>query len=114
MALLNVQEINYKGSEISYSTADSSGDTFTNDGKTRLHIKNGGTDVNVTIKTQKDSLVVGGYGVIDLVDEVITVSANTEYVVGVFPRSRFNNSFGQVEVTYDDTSNVEVAVISYE
>lgn len=114
MALLDVQSSNFKGLTINYNTADASGDSFVNNGQTKLFVKNGATDLKLTIKTQKDSLVVDGYGNIDLTDEVLTIAENTEQIIGFFPVARFNTVEGFVEIEYDDASNVEIGVITYE
>lgn len=113
MALLEAQVSTFKGVGLNYHSADATGDSFVNDGRTKAYIRNGATDVVVTVKTQKDSVTVDGYGVIELFDGKVTVEANSVHSIGYLPTTRFNNSEGRVEIEYDDASNVEIAVISY-
>ncbi len=106
MATLSVQSMVRTGLAASYASAAGGGDQFTNaNGDVFIHVKNGATDCNVTIVTQNtsDSLAVA--------DRTVTVSASTEQFIGPFPRDVYNDNSGYVQLTYDDVSNVTIAVV---
>lgn len=65
-----------------------------------LYIKNGATEVNVTIVTP------GTVGGLAIADPIVTVAANEERMIRLRPEYS-----GLVQVTFDDISNVEYAVI---
>ena len=113
MALLNKQEIDFTGVALSFTSADgTNGDTFRNDGRSVLMVNNGATAVDVTIKAQRDEFDAGsGFGNITIADTVVTVDANTISAIGPLPHTRFNDDASLVNVSYDDDSNVSVAVI---
>lgn len=106
MAELTTQKISQTGLDPVFSTADLLGDTFANDGKTFLHVKNGGTSsITVTI----DSVEQCNYGFDH--NLFFTVPAGDEKIVGSFQVKRFNNESGKVSVTYSDTTSVTIAAI---
>lgn len=106
MAELTVQQLNLTGLVPSFSAADVAGDTFTNSGRTYLHIKNGGAaGVTVTIDSQQPC----NYGFDHDVD--VSIDAGAEKLIGPFSKSRFNDDNGKVNVAYSDVTNVTVAAI---
>ena len=111
MAELTVQNIVDTGLEATFASAAGGGDHFTNDGKTFLWVKNGATDCNVTVTTQKSTVDVSGFGTLSLSNAAITVTATEERLIGPWPTNRWNDSSSFVQVTYDDVSNVTVAAI---
>lgn len=111
MAQLTVQNIEKTGLAAAYGAAASGGDTFENDGNTFLHVKNGATDVTVTVTAQNTTTTKPGYGTITLTNAVYTVSATSEGFIGPFEPSIFNSSNGQASISYDDNSNVTIAAI---
>ena len=111
MAALTVQPIIKSGLEASFAAADVGGDSFTNDGRTFLFVKNGATDVVVTITAQTTSATKPGFGDITLTNEVVTVTAGTEQMIGPLEQAIFNDASGLAQVTYDDTTNVTVAAV---
>lgn len=77
-----------------------------NDGKTFLQVINGGGgSVVVTIVTQA---VLGGNAVADRVVTVLTV---TEQLIGPFPPSVFNDSNGDIDVSYDTITSLSHAAL---
>lgn len=107
MATLSPQTVTRSGLAATYASAASGGDQFLNNGKMLLHVKNGATDCNVTVSTPN---TVDGLAIADL---TVTVSASTEEFIGPFPASIYNDSSGYVQLSYDDESNVTVAVLRY-
>lgn len=106
MALLTVQEISRSGLGPTYASAAGGGDTFANDGRTMVHIKNGGgAPITLTAVTP---LVVDGLAVADL---TVTVTNGQERMVGPFPVGTFNDpATGQVALTYSGVTSVTVGV----
>lgn len=113
MALLSVQNIDLlNGLVPSYASAAGGGDTFVNDGKTMLHVKNGGgSPITLTITSQITSQDVPGLGPVDVANETYTVANGAERMIGFFSPSRFNNTSGQVAVGYSAVTSVTVAAI---
>ena len=107
MAELTVQSISLSGVTPSYESAAAGGDTFANNGKVLLHVKNGsGSDVDVTITA------TGSYLGVDLEDLTITVGAGSEELIGPFPANAFNSA-GVVAVGYSAVTSVTVAALQY-
>jgi len=107
MAQLSVQGISRDGLSPSFQAAGSGGDSFANDGKVFLHVKNGDT-VNhvVTVNAAKPC----NYGTYH--NLVVTVPAGEERIIGLFPTYRFNDDNENVQVSYDGVTSVTVAVFS--
>ncbi len=112
MAVITVQQIIVGGIEAVYSSADVSGDVFTNDGKTLIHVKNDDADtLNITVTAQKTSVDKQGFGTVAVSDTTVAITAGEEEFIGPFPTSRFNDSNGQVNVLYDDETSVTLAAL---
>lgn len=108
MALLTVQNISTTGLGPTYAAANAGGDTFPNNGRTLLHVKNGGASaVTVTLVSAKTCNQGFQH------DLQVSVPAGGERMIGPFPPDRFNNeSTGQVSVTYSGVTSVTVAALS--
>lgn len=107
MALLTVQQVGVGGLAPVYVAAGASGDTFANNGRTYLHVKNASASaVTVTI----DSIAPCNQGF----DHNLTVSvpAAGERMIGTFDPSRFNNDSSITTVTYSAATSVTVAAIT--
>lgn len=111
MSLLTVEDLVRSGVQPTFNAASASGDSFQNDGKTLVYIKNGATDVNVTFTAQKSSTSKPGFGDLSLTDQVVNVPATQERAIGFFESAIFNDVNGQVQITYDNEVNVTVAVL---
>lgn len=104
MAELTVQQIDRDGTTPSFSNAAGGGDTFDNDGKTYLHVKNGGAgSITVTINSQKQCDQGFDH------DLTVNINAGAEALIGPFPPDRFNDDNGEVNVSYSGTTSVTVA-----
>jgi hypothetical protein len=107
MAQLTVQKIALIGITPVFNVAAVGGDTFINNGRTFLHVKNGGaSSITVTI----DSKVLSNYGTD--VDIVITIPAGSEKIFGMFDQVRFGSNLGIANIAYSAVTSVTVAVIS--
>jgi hypothetical protein len=106
MAAYTVYPVNLTGDSKAYVTP-ASGDTFANDGRTVLHVKNAnGSACVVTITATKPCDVAG-----TLHTNVVSVGATTgDELIGPFPVGVWG---GTVTVTtYSVTATVSVAAIS--
>ncbi|MBF0406470.1 MAG: hypothetical protein HQM10_03890 [Candidatus Riflebacteria bacterium] len=102
---ITVQSSGLSGLEATYEAANADGNTFTNDGKTLIHVKNGGgSDITVTV----DSPVQCNQGFTH--DPTVVVTAGENRFIGPFPPSRFNSE-GKGSVSYSGVTDVTVAVI---
>lgn len=104
--ILSSSKIGHTGVDVTNSSnlgSAANSDSFTNDGSTLLVVKNGsGSGVTVTISATES-------GPFDdsSVDETATVAAGETGVIGPFGPARFNNSSGQVDVSYSSTTSIE-------
>lgn len=106
MANLNIQQAVVTGLAPSFVAAAAGGDEFVNSGKAVLYVKNGGaSSINVTI----DSQVPCNYGVDH--DVTVAVPAGAERIIGPFPKTRFNDAYGKVKISYSAVTSVTVAVL---
>lgn len=99
-----VQSMTMDGVSPTYDAVTAS-DTFLNDGRTFLVVKNGGgSAIDVTIS----DVVPCNYGFTH--DLVVSVAAGAEEWIGVLPVGRFNDN-GYATVTYSDITSVTAAAI---
>lgn len=94
-------------------SAAGGGDTFTYSPRTALIIFNGDCSAKtVTISAQTSSTTASGFGSVSKADYTIVVAAG-DYAITPFMEQVFNNSSGNVEVTYSAVTSVSVAAISF-
>ncbi|MDO7487044.1 hypothetical protein Q5O89_16875 [Peribacillus frigoritolerans] len=107
MAVLAPQAVLQSGLQPSFTSAGAGGDSFVNDERVYLHVKNASASpVTVTI----NSFTPCSHGFDH--DLTISVPATTgERLIGPFQANRFNNDNSMVSVTYSATASVTVAVI---
>ena len=87
--------------------ANAGGDTFQNDGNTLLWVYNGGTSsITVTVTAQS-----AGPWDDTPKNETITVPAGEWRLAGPFAPQRFNNTNGQVALSYSGVTSVVVGAI---
>lgn len=110
MATFTVEQATIAGLAATFNAANAGGDEFVNDGQTFIYVKNGATDVNVTVNSQvtSDEECPGQAAA----DKVITVGSSSEKVIGPFNQAGYNDANGKVQLTYDDVSNVTIAVVT--
>ncbi len=110
MAALTVENTGVGGNSLTptFVAAAVGGDTFVNDGRSMLYVKNGDVSpMTVTITTPAE--LRGGIGV---EDPPTTVPATSEEIIGPFDPTIFNAPDGSgVAVGYSTDTSVTVAVI---
>lgn len=114
MAALALQNIVEAGLAPSMASAAGGGDTFANanDERTILMVTNGGGgSITVTITAQDTSETVPGFGTVSKANGGGSVGAGATKLFGPFPAAAFNNSSGEVAVTYSGVSSVTVAAL---
>ena len=112
MAELTVQNINDQGLDPTYTAASGGGDTFDNDGNTRLLIENASDGaIDVTIPAQNTSPSIPGYGTTTKSNSVLSVGAGKTAIIGPFPVIAWNDASGEVSVSYSGTTSLSVAAV---
>ena len=108
MAVLTVQKISQSGVVPAYAAASVETDSFVNDGKTILFVKNNGvSSVSAQILVQTKC----NFG--HLHELNFTVSAGATSVFGVFETQRFNTNESEVVWNYlSDSSSTQLLAIS--
>lgn len=108
MAAITIQQMVPTGLEATYAAASAGGDTFANDGKTFLHVKNGDvSDKTVTIA----STVIDPPAGTAAANIAVVVTAGEERMIGPLNQNGYNNANGDVAVTYSAVTSVTVAAI---
>lgn len=103
-AALTVQTVSKAGITPSYVSAESDGNSFTNEGDVLLQVKNGGSEITVTVQTPTK---VDG---VDIAELTVTIPATSgDKMIGPFSPTVFNQSAGIVYVDYSGVSSVTVA-----
>ncbi len=99
--VLTVQEIARTGIVPAYVAGDATNDhEFVNDGKTFVHVKNGGgAPIDVVFQTP------GSVDGLAVADRTVSVGAGAEKMIGPFPTTTYNQSGGKVylDLTVDTT-----------
>jgi hypothetical protein len=107
--LLSVQPVVRTGLAVSYAAADGTDqNAVPNDGRTILHVKNGGgSSINVTIDTpgSVDGLAVGNL--------VVAVPAGAERFIGPFPTNIYSQADGNLYVDWSAVTSVTVAALTF-
>ena len=110
MAALTVENTGLGSSSLTptFVAAAGGGDTFVNDGRSMIYVKNGdASPITVTITTP-----ISLRGGIAVDDPETTVPATDEEIIGPFAPTLFNASDGSgVAVGYSAVTSVTVAVI---
>lgn len=110
MSLLTTQEMTVAGLEATYAAATAGGDTVVADGKTFLHVKNGGgAPITVTIPKAANSTSKAGYGDIALADISVVVTNAEERMIPIPPASHAPG--GIASIAYTAVTSVTVAAI---
>lgn len=104
MATLTAQQAVVAGVQLSYAAAAAGGDDFPNDGNTYVILRNSSAGNVVTFAA------TGAEGGVDIGDLQVTVPAGESMLVGPFATHVFNDSSGQVAMTYDTEANLSIAV----
>jgi hypothetical protein len=104
---ITVQAAALAGLNPTYGAANVDGNYFLNSGKEYLHVKNGGASpITATINSQVNCNQGFDH------DVAVSVPAGGERIIGPFPKDRFNDSSGYVQIAYSGVSSVTVATIT--
>jgi hypothetical protein len=109
MAVLTVQQIARTGLDATtLAAAAAGGDSFANDGKRFLRVKNGHATLSRTV-TIAAQIPVGAVpqGAVKT-DLAVVVPALKEYLIGPFDPAGFNDANGRVVVTYSTEADLTV------
>lgn len=116
MAEFTVEKMLEAGLAPSMNAANGGGDTFKN-AKSNVVILAVNDDVsstNITITAQRTTKQVSGYGEMTKADQVVAVPANSQKIIGAFPRKAFNNSSELVALSYSSVTSLTIAVMEME
>jgi len=106
MATLTPQVIALTGITPTLVAAAAGGDEFVNSGREFIHIKNGGSEITVTVNSQTACNQGSDH------DVAVTVPATTgEKFIGPFPKARFNDAAGKVQITYSGVTSVTIGIV---
>lgn len=107
MATLTAQDVTLAGLNAVYSAADVAGDEFAWSRDTILHVDNGGASpIVVTVASQFDAQP--GLAPEDL---DVSIPAGETRFIGPFQQRAFADASNLVQVSYDDVTDVDVAVL---
>lgn len=112
MATLSVTDVVEAGVTLTLAAAAGGGDVFANDNDNRtfLAVANAsGSSITVTVTAQDASENVPGFGTVTKANGGGSVANGATKLFGPFPAAAFNNSSGQVAVTYSSATSVTVA-----
>jgi len=89
------------------AAVDPDGDYFTNSGRHFISVKNGAAaERTVTIATQTECTLGTKH------DVPIVLAVGAEKLIGPFPKDRFNDEDGYVQISYSDAgADVTIAVM---
>ncbi len=106
MATLTVQDSPEAGG-VTFAAAAAGGDVYPNDGRTLLLVLNTHASLSrtTTVTAQDTTANAPGFGAVTKADAVQAVETATLDVMGPFPTTAFNNSSGQVAITYSDSAD---------
>lgn len=96
------------GVAVTAASAAGGGDVFPNNGKTLVEITNGGGS-SITPTFAATGVLPSGAAISSV---ATAVAAGATRVFGPFPPNEFNNSSGQVAITYSSATSVTLRVIS--
>lgn len=105
MANLTPQVIALAGITPSLVSVESA-DEFVNSGRDFIHIKNTGTEATVIVNSQTACNQGTDH------DETITIPATSgEKFIGPFPKDRFNDANGKVQLTYGGGGTLTIGIV---
>lgn len=100
MATLSVQSVVRSGLTPSFAAVAAGGDVFANDGNTIVEIVNSSGANSYTVTFAAQTTVQGE----TITNRTVTVGTSARKHIGPFPPSIFNNSSGQVAITYSGSA----------
>jgi hypothetical protein len=107
MATLTKQVVVLTGIEPSYQAAAAAGDEVVNSGRIFIHVKNGNVSTARQVTIDSQAVCSQGYDH----DAIVSVPASSEKMIGPFPKDRFNDSGGKIQISYDNEADLTIAAI---
>lgn len=108
MAVLTVQQAALAGLNPTYAAAAAAGDSFANDGKIVLHVKNTNAAARtVTVASQRPA----SPGLAPANNAVSIPATTGERLIGPFDPIIWNDSTGSVLITYSADAGVTIACV---
>ena len=102
------QDVSSDGAVVSLAALDAGGNSFPNFGNEAFIVANGGgSPITVTIASPQECSQGSTH------PKVITVAAGTEQTIGLFNMNRYNDSDGNVQITYSDVTTVTGGVMRF-
>lgn len=98
-----------------YTTASAAvgGDVVANNGKTILQVTNGsGSSITVTVAAVNTDLSNPLQGSVTKSNSITSVGAGATKIIGPFPTGVFNNTSGQIAITYSAVTSITIAAIT--
>lgn len=106
MATLSPQIVVLAGITPALTAAAELGDEWVNSGREFIHVKNSGAETTVIVNSQAACNQGSDH------DETITIPATTGWkMIGPFPKDRFNDAAGKVQLTYGDHTNLTIGIV---
>lgn len=100
---LTVQDLAATGITPSFAAANADGHSLHGDGKSVIEVKNGGSQITVTIQTPA---TVSGLAV---AEQVVTIPATTgDKIIGPFPPNTYNQADGDVYIDFSAVASVTI------
>jgi len=106
MATLSNQIVTLAAITPSYAACAAGGDEFVNSGRDFIHIKNGHTSPQTVIMNSQAACDQGFDH-----DVSIAVTNAQERMIGPFPKGRFDDAGGKVQLTYSGVTALTIAII---
>ena len=116
MATLSVQPVIEAGVTPTYANAASGGDVAPNDGNMFIHVRNthGSGTRTITFTPATTSFTDSDWGTVTKAAIALTVAADGDEFIGPFKPASWNNSSGQVAITYSDSgADIKIAALSF-
>lgn len=110
MAALPIQDIDLDGiNSHTFQAADAGGDEFDNSsGKVLLHVQHvGGSSAPIVITVDSQRECDQGFDH----DVTIDIDFGEDVLAGPFDKLRFNDTGGNVQISYDDETDLEIAAL---
>lgn len=106
MATLTVYTAAVAGVAVVAASATAAGDKFTNTGHEVIHVTNGG-GAPITVTLDAKATPIG----LTLTDPTVSVANGATKVIGPFNPDLFNDTDGNMNVTYSSDTSVTVIVV---
>ena len=104
---ITVQAASLPGLKPTYAAANVDGNFFANSGKEFLHVKNAHTSPQTVTIDSPAACNQGGTH-----DVAVAIPAGEERMIGPFPKDRFNDGGGYVQITYSGVTALTIAAVT--